>query len=262
MTAVPAARRMEFGAVVRSEWTKVRSIRSTVLCLGVVVVAMLGLALFMGARWAHQSGPIVGKFDATNVSLSGVYIAELVLGAFGVLVISSEYGTGMIRASFAAVPRRRAVLAAKLLVATGCSVLVGGAASLVAFVSCQALLSGKGVGTSLADPDARRAVLGAALFLGSVTLLGFGLGSALRHTAGALCAFFGVLFAPTAIVDLFPTSLRNELINYMPANAGSQIFTVNATHGALGPWQGLGVFTLYSIAAVLVGFVLVEMRDA
>ena len=248
--------------VVRSEWTKLRSVRSTTACFGALVVSMLGIAVLMGARWAHQSGPILGKFDATNVSLSGVYIAELVAGVVGALVISSEYGTGLIRATFAAVPVRRRVLVAKAVVVTGGVVIVGEVAALASFAVCQALLSHKGVGVSLGDPGALRAVLGSGLYLGAVTLLGFGLGAAIRHTAGALSTFFGVLFVPTALVDLLPTGLRNHVINYMPANAGSQIFTVNAVHGALGPWQGLAVFSCYSVAAVLIGLLLVEARDA
>jgi ABC-2 type transport system permease protein len=247
--------------VVRSEWTKLRSLRSTVACFGVLVVAMVGLAVFMGARWAHQSGSIVGDFDATNVSLSGVYIAELVVGTLGVLVIASEYGTGLIRATFSAVPRRRTVLVAKALVLTACVVTIGELASFASFGLCQALLVHKGAGVSLGYPGALRAVVGAGLYLGAVTLLGFGLGATLRNTAGGLSTFFGVLFVPTALVDLLPTSWRNELINYMPANAGSQIFTVDPVHGALGPWQGLGVFCCYSAAAVLLGLGLVSVRD-
>ena len=262
MTAPAVNRTLGFGNVVRSEWTKLRSLRSTTVCVGVIVLAMVGIAVVMGARWAHQSGPINGKFDATNVSLSGVYIAELVVGALGVLVISSEYGTGMIRASFAAVPQRRAVLLAKLVVVAACSVVVGELTSFASFTTCQALLAHKGVGVSLSDPGALRAVIGTGLYFGATTVLGFGLGAAIRHTAGALSTFYAVLFAPSALVDLLPTSLRNDLINYMPANAGSQIFTVNNSNRALGPWQGLGVFSLYALAALIAGIALVGARDA
>ena len=262
MTAMVEPRTLGFGNVVRSEWTKLRSLRSTTLCVGFIVLAMVGLAVVMGARWAHQSGPISGKFDATNVSLSGVYIAELVVGALGVLAISSEYATGMIRASFAAVPQRRAVLVAKLLVVTASSLVLGELTSFASFSVCQALLAHKGVGQSLSDPGALRAVFGTGLYFGAVAVLGFGLGAAIRHTAGALSTFFAVLFAPSALVDLLPTSLRNTVINYMPANAGTQIFTVNGSNRALGPWQGLGVFSLYAAGALIAGIALVGARDA
>jgi hypothetical protein len=251
-----------FGNVLRSEWTKLRSLRSTCWSAAFVVLATVGLGIFMGARWAHQSGPIPPGFDATNTSLSGTYIAQLIVGALGVLTITSEYATGMIRATFSAVPQRRTLLAAKAVVLALGTLVVAEAVCFVAFVSCQALLANKGVGVSLGDPGALRSVVGAGLYLTAAALLGFGLGAAIRHPAGGLSAFFGLLFAPSAIVDLLPTDWRNDLINYMPANAGSQIFTTDNVNGALGPWAGLGVFCLYAVAALVVGFVLTAVRDA
>jgi ABC-2 type transport system permease protein len=251
-----------FGNVLRSEQTKLRSLRSTAVCAGLAAVSMIGIAIAMGARWANQSGSIEGGFDATNVSLSGVYLAQIIVGTLGVLAISSEYTTGMIRATFAAVPQRRAVLAAKALVLGTATLVVGELTSFLSFWICQTFLARKGVGVSITDPGSLRAVVGAGLYLVAVALLGFGLGATIRHTAGALSAFFGILFAPTAIIDLLPTSWRNELIDYMPANSGSQVFAVVHTEGALGPWTGLGVFCLYVAAASITGLVLVSMRDA
>ena len=115
---------------------------------------------------------------------------------------------------------------------------------------------------SIADSGVLRSVVGAGLYLTAVALLGFALGATIRHTAGALSAFFAVLFAPTAIVDLFPSSWRNELINYMPANSGSQIFTVVKTQDALSPWTGFAVFGVYVVVALVAGVVLVTVRDA
>jgi ABC-type transport system involved in multi-copper enzyme maturation permease subunit len=255
-------RTLGFGNVLRSEWTKLRSLRSTVICTGVAVLFLVGIAIAMGVRWAQQQGPIVGEFDATSVSLSGIYLAQVILGALGVLAITSEYTTGMIRATLTAVPQRRAVLLAKGMVLAAATLVVGEIASFASFAIGQALLAPKHVGVSLADPGVLRAVAGGGLYLTAVALLGFGLGATIRHTAGALSAFFGVLFAPSALVDLLPTSWRNALIEYMPANAGSQIFTTVPTHGALAPWTGLGVFCLYALVAVLAGFLLVNARDA
>ncbi|MDT4972827.1 MAG: type transport system permease protein, partial [Pseudonocardiales bacterium] len=143
-----------FGNVLRSEWTKLRSLRSTCWSAAFVVLATVGLGIFMGARWAHQSGPIPPGFDATNTSLSGTYIAQLIVGALGVLTITSEYATGMIRATFSAVPQRRTLLAAKAVVLALGTLVVAEAVCFVAFVSCQALLANKGVGVSLGDPGA------------------------------------------------------------------------------------------------------------
>jgi ABC-2 type transport system permease protein len=262
VAAAAPATTVGFDNLLRSEWTKLRSLRSTYWCATCIVLATVGLGIFMGARWAHQSGPIPPGFDSTNTSLSGVYIAQIIVGALGVLTISSEYATGMIRATFSAVPQRRALLAAKAVVLALSTLVLAEVVCFVAFLSCQALLANKGAGVSLGDPGALRSVFGAGLYLTAAALLGFGLGAAIRHTAGGLSAFFGLLFAPSAIVDLLPTDWRNDLINYMPANAGSQIFTVYNNKGALGPWAGLGVFCLYAVAALATGFILTGLRDA
>lgn len=260
ITGQPAT--IGFGNVLRSEWTKLRSLRSTSWCASFVVLSVVGLAVFLGVRWSRQQGSMPDGFDATNVSLSGVYLAQIVLGAFGVLAISSEYTTGMIRTTFSAVPQRRTVLAAKALVVASSALALGEIVSFVAFGIGQALLTGKHAGVSLADPGVFTAVFGAGFFLAAVTLLGFGLGATIRHTAGALSAFFGILFAPNAIVDLLPTGLRNDIINYLPMNAGNQILVTTHTQDALAPWSGFGVFCVYVAVALLAGFTLVRTRDA
>jgi ABC-2 type transport system permease protein len=251
-----------FGNLLRSEWTKLRSLRSTWLCVALSVLAMLGLAIATGARWAHQSGPMPDGFDATNVSLSGAYLTEIIVGALGVMMISSEYATRMIRATFAAVPQRRSLLAAKGIVLAGTTLALSEILSFASFGIGQALLSGKHAGVSLSDPGVLRAVTGCGLYLTLVALLGFGLGAMIRHTAGAISAFFGILFALNPIVDLLPTSWRNDIINYLPLNAGTQIFTIVNNKNALGPWTGLGVFAIYTAGALIFGMLVVNARDA
>ena len=245
-----------FGNLLLSEWTKLRTLRSNRLSVIVIVLGTIGLGVFMGARWAHQHGSLGPGFDATNVSLSGVYLVQILVGVIAAMAISSEHTTGMIRASFCAVPQRRALIAAKALVVAVATLVLGEVSCFVAFGSGQALLAGKHAGVSLADPGVLSAVFGSGLYLTLVAVLGFGLGTAIRHTAGALAAFFGVLFAPSALVDLLPTSWRNTVIEYLPANAGSQILTLVHKQGALSAWAGLGVFGLYALGAVLAGFAL------
>lgn len=257
-----SVRTVGFGNVLRSEWTKLRSLRSMMLCAGLIVIAMIGIALALGIRWSRQTGAMPDDFDPTLVSLSGVYLAQIVVGAVGVLTISSEYTTGMIRASFSAVPQRPAVLAAKALVLSAAMLVLGEITGFASFTLGQALLAHKHAGASLGDPGVLRAVAGAGLYLPAVALLGFGLGAVVRHTAGALSSFFGILFAPSALADLLPASWRDAIIEYLPANAGSQIFTIVQKDGALAPWTGLGVFCLYAVAAVAAGFALVSRRDA
>ena len=251
-----------FANLLRSEWTKLRSVRSSWVSLAVAVVAMLLVAGLMGARWAHlldTGKDTLGDVDPTDVTMSGLFIAQVVFGALGVLAISSEYGTGMIRATIGAVPQRRTMLAAKALVVTGVALVFGEVLCFASFWLGQALMGRWGA--SLSDPGVLRAVAGGGLYLGAVTLLGFGLGATVRHSAGALSSFFGILFALSAISDLLPTDLRNRVINYMPANAGSQIFTHAHTHGALAPWTGFGVFCCYAAAALIAGFALIGLHD-
>lgn len=264
--SAPAMTTVGFPNLLRSEWTKLRSVRSTAWCLAIVAVAMIGLAVLMGVRWADvlaaESADKRSGFDPTNTTLAGVYIAQIVLGALGVLVISGEYGTGLIRASLAAVPQRRLFLAAKMLVVAATALVVGEVLSFAAFGIGQALLDRRGFGTSLSAPGVLRAVAGAGLNLTGITLLAFGLGALLRHAAAALSTLFGVLFALPALSDLLPTSWRNHVINYLPLNAGSQIFVTVPAHGALSPWHGLLVLCCYPLVVLVLAFVLVERRDA
>ena len=156
-----------------------------------------------------------------------MYLAQIAIGTLGVLVISSEYGTGMIRATLSAVPQRRAVLAAKARL-RACTLMVGELLTFAAFVIGQAILStahahvsGIQASASLIDRSLR-AVIGGGLYLTAVGLLGFGLGALIRHTAGALSAFFGVLFASArSLTCCRPRGATHH--DYMPANAGSQI---------------------------------------
>jgi hypothetical protein len=194
--------------------------------------------------------------------LTGFFLVQVAVGALGVLTISSEYGTGMIRATFGAVPQRRTLLAAKGLVFAATAFVISEALSFLAFWISQAILHSQHAGMSLGQGAALRATFGGGLYITAMGLLGFGLGALIRHTAGALSAFFGIVFASSALVDLLPTSWRNDIMKFMPINAGSQILSTQPTHDALGPWAGLGVLCLYGLAAITVATVLLNRRDA
>jgi ABC-2 type transport system permease protein len=259
------AQTIGFANLLTSEWTKLRSVRSTYVTALTAALATVAIAALLCLRYVSeyaQLGPDDRQGDLTNFSLSGVYIAQIALGALGVLVISGEYGTGMIRATFTAVPQRRPLLAAKGLVLAAVTAVLGEIMSFSAFGIGQGILSGKHLGVALGDPGVLRAVTGAGLYLAATALLGFGLGALIRHTAGALSAFFGLLYASTALTDLLPTAWRNRAINYMPVNAGSQVMTVTHTPGSLGAWTGLGVFTCYAAVTITAAVMLVKHRDA
>jgi ABC-2 type transport system permease protein len=247
----------------RSEWTKLRSVRSAVWTILAVLLATAGTGAFTCARWVaefHAGQQDRLGFDAALTSLTGIYLAQVAVGALGVLTITSEYSTGMIRASLSAVPQRRALLAVKGGVFAAAALAGGELVSFATFGIGQAILHQAGAGLSLSDGAALRAAFGGGLYLTAVGLLGYAFGALVRNSAGALAAFFGLLFASTAVIDLLPTQWRNDAIPYMPANAGSQIITTIHGPNALSPWAGIGVFTCY-VAVVMTAALVLAGRD-
>ena len=262
--APPPSPLSDFGAVMRAEWTKLCTVRSTFWTALFAALSVIGFATGTCAQWAHtlsQHRDRLSDLDPTTASLTGIYLAQLAVGTLGILIISAEYSTGMIAATLNAIPRRRTVLAAKALTFTLATLAFGQLVSFAAFSLGQAILSTQHAGVSLSQPTALRATVGAGLYLSAVGLLGFGIGAAVRHTAGAMAALFGLLFLPSALADLLPPSVH-YVIEYMPANSGSQIFTAHQEAPALAPWTGFAVFGLYVLASLLAALVLTERRDA
>jgi ABC-2 type transport system permease protein len=251
-----------FAEVLRSEFCKFRSVRSTFWALAaaagfnVAVAVVLGLFL-PGALSAHEKATL----DSTRLSLGGLHLSQIAIGVLGVLVITSEYGTGMIRATLGAVPQRRLMLAAKTIVFAAAALIVGILASFAAYFAFQAFVSGS-LRTSFSDPGVLRAVIGAGLYLVVLGLLGVGLGAVIRSSAGAVAALFGLLFVPALLVALLPDSWQNTIGPYLPMQAGTAVFSVHHEAHTLGPWQGFGVFCLYAAAALAVAFALINRRDA
>ena len=253
-----------FAGVLRSEARKLGTVRSTFWILlaamgfNVVTAALLGL-LLPGHLSAHQKATI----DSVRLSLGGLHLSQIAVGLLGVLAVTSEYSSGMIRATLAAVPQRRLLLTAKALVLTATVAATGIAACLAAYLVFQAFLpAGDAMRTTLTDPGVLRAVTGAGLYLTVLGLLGFGLGTVLRSSAGAVAALFGVLFVPTLLVALLPSSWQDTIGPYLPMNAGDAIYIVRPEAHTLQPWTGFGVFCLYAAAALAAGFVLISRRDA
>jgi ABC-type transport system involved in multi-copper enzyme maturation permease subunit len=241
--------------LVRSEWAKFRTVRSTYWSLIAAVVAMVGLgALISAVQSAHQVG-----FDAVSTSLSGVLLAQLAIGVLGVLFVTSEYSTGMIRTTFSAAPQRRIVIATKAAVFGVVAFVIGTLTSLVTFLVGQAVMSSHGV--SLSSPGALRSVIGVGLYLGVLAVFAVGLGTIIRSTAGAISALFGLILVIPAVAQALPSSIQNSLDKYLPSNAGQAIFHTIKDTSTLSPWVGLGVFTLYAAAALAGGLLLVARRD-
>ena len=199
-----------------------------------------------------------------RLSLAGLHLSQIAIGVLGALVITSEYGTGMIRATFSAVPQRRLVLTVKAIVFALTALLVGIASCFAAYYTFEAFLSGQGLESSIGDPGVLRAVIGGGLYLSMLGMLGLGLGLIIRSSAGTIATLFGLLFVPSILVATLPGSWQNRIGPFLPMNAGEQIFiAVNRTDpNALSPWSGFGVFSLYAAAALIAGFYLINRRDA
>jgi hypothetical protein len=247
--------------VIASEWLKFRSLHSTVIVLG---AAMLGMVLF-GAIIAHNTRSPAGLDPEDVVAsgpLQGYYLGQLLMAALGVLVVSGEYSTGMIRATLAAVPRRQPVLIAKVVVFT---VVVGSAmiaASVVAFLVAQAFLSGYRPTYSLADGSTLRVVIGTGVYLTLVGLLGSALAWIIRSTPGALVAVVGLILILPVLFELVLPSWGTYIAAYLPTGAGASFSTSLAQPHALSPWVGLGVMVAWVVVGLTVASVVLRRRDA
>jgi ABC-2 type transport system permease protein len=254
--------------VVRSEWTKLWTLRSTRWSLLVAVVAMAGLGPVVAAaqlgRWSSMSAHDRAIWDSINVGVSGHFLAQLAIGVLGVLVIGGEYSTGMIRSSLMAVPKRLPVLWAKLAVFAAATFVLMLAATLVSFLGVQAIASSHHVQHSLTDGNALRVVLGNALYLSVLGLLGVGLGALLRNTAAGISAFVAVMFVLPTIADLLPSSVGDAVTPYMPIDAGTTVST-NTFEGAqhhLSTWGGFAVFCGYTAIVIAAAAIRLRRRDA
>jgi ABC-type transport system involved in multi-copper enzyme maturation permease subunit len=227
---------------------------------------MIGLSAIVCAVYVAQYDSINAKdratFNAASFSLTGGFLAQLAIAVLGVLVITNEYGSGMIRATFAAVPQRLTVLTAKAVVFAGVTLVVTTTASFIAFFLGQSILSAKGIGVGIGSPDALRIVLGTGLYLAVLGLLALALGTIIRKTAGAIALVFGLIFVLPGIVTLLPSSM-DSIQKFLPSNAGQAL--VDGTRrgtAALSPWVGFGVFCIYAAVAMVVAGVLLVRRDA
>lgn len=251
-------------AVVHSEFIKLRSVRSTYWTLLAAVVFNVALAVVVAAVIPGAlSEEDKRTVDAVRLSLAGLHLSQIAVGVLGVLAISSEYGTGSIRATLSAVPRRRTVLVAKATVFATVALAVGVVSCFAAYVAFEAVNTDAALQSSISDSGVLRAVTGGGLYLAVLGLLGLGLGGIIRSTAGAIAVLFGMLFVPPILFELLPRTWQSTVGPYLPMEAGSQIFIAQtrAPEG-LGAWTGMAVFSLYALAAVVGSLVLIERRDA
>jgi hypothetical protein len=269
-TPVPArvpALKVTQGRVLLSEFTKFRSLRSTMWTLLTGVVLMIGIgALFSGvtaSQFHTFSAADRATFNPVSTSLNGVAFAVVAFGVLGVLLMSGEYGTGMIRSSLTAVPRRLPVLWGKLAVFAATIFSVSLVASFISFFLGQALLSTHHLGVSITAPDALRSVIGAALYVTAAGLIGVALGALLRNTAAGISTFAAVFFVIPPLAGLLPASISNHLAPYLPSNAGGVIWGGAANvHNALSPWTGFALLCGYAAVLIAAGAWRLRRSDA
>jgi ABC-2 type transport system permease protein len=294
----PAAGQAGLAGALASEFTKIRSVRSTYWTLGALFVVSVGLGIAItagtAANFANNPGNKAG-FDATQASLGAFFeLGQLIIAVIGAMVITSEYSTGMIRTSLTAMPRRGVVYAAKAIVFTAVTLVVSLITAFVAFFTGQAIYSPKGVAASLfhnasipananvnCNPNSGctatfyghdvittstvlTAIIGTVLFVTIVALIAYGVGAIVRHTAGTIAIVIALLFIVPILEHTLPDTWRWDLMRFLP-DAANQV--VSATVGSPNPhlwstWPQLGVTALWAVALVGIGAVLFRKRDA
>ena len=259
-------RRSLLWAAISSEWTKLRSVRSTVYSLLVTIAITIGFGALLS--WAFVSRyDSLGvqdriSFDGTAHSLRGLFLSQLAIGVLGVLIISSEYTTGLIRPTLTAMPQRRTVLAAKTIVFGSVALVVAIASCFPAFLIGQSILATKHINVSLGDPQVFRAVCGATAYLVFVGLLGLGLGTIVRRTAGAISALFGLVLVLPLLALALPSPWNHDVSKILPGQAGQAMFSVRPDPDLLSAGGGALVCLIWLVGTYILATVAISRRDA
>ncbi|WP_077796703.1 ABC transporter permease [Streptomyces sp. JHA26] len=251
--------------VVRSEWTKIRSVASTVWTLSLAVVVTVALGMLISALAKNEFGDMSERerlfFDPTFISFAGMSLGQLAMIVFGVLVVANEYSSGMIRTSLAAVPQRGTFLFSKIVVATGLALVVSMVTSFVTFFLGQVMLGD--LKASIGDPGVLRAVIGGGLYMTLIAVFSMGVAAMLRSpmlSLGILMPFFFLISNILGNVDV-----TKKVGQFLPDQAGSKIMQVVTPiddDTPYGPWGGLGIMVLWVVAALVGGYLVLKRRDA
>lgn len=251
-----------FGRVLRSEWIKYRSLRSTWAVLGVTVLAMLVLALVIGYNTRHLTGNQDANDLVPSSPLQGSDLAQLLVGALGVLIVSGEFSTGMIRSTFAAVPKRLPVLWAKLVVFVISTAVVMTAVSIVAFLASQALIGHYRTAYSLSSPGALHVVLGTGLYLTMIGVIGMMIAWIVRSTPGSLVTFVALILVLPALFANFLQNWGKTVSQYSLPQAGSSFTSSLPDAPHLSAWNGFWVMLAWVVAATVAAVITLRRRDA
>ena len=253
--------------VVRSEWTKFITVRSTLWSLGVgILLTLLFPILFAAvtsAHWGTMSPHERADRHPMDIALAGVNVAQLAIAVLGVLVITAEYSTGMIRSTFLAVPKRLPVLWAKLGVFAVVSFALTLPAVIVSFYTSQAILNRHHIlQTSISSPGVLRVIVGSALYVMGVGVFALAFGAIIRNTAGGISAFVGIFFVIPPLMNVLPLSWNNAISKWLPSEAGRQLFALTRDPSRFAQWPSGAIFLGYCVLAIAIAAVLLVRRDA
>lgn len=260
--------RVNAWGVVRSEWIKAMGLRSTWWTLGVAVVVMIGLCAVVAFPMASVADELsVGGQDPVLMSLAlGLGFGQLAVAVLGVLVITGEFSTGSIRSTFAAVPRRTGVLVGKGVVLAILVGIAGAVATAVSFGLAVLAFSGTAYQFDSSDSTMWRVVLGTVLYLVTLALFSLGVGSILRNSTGSIFTLVAILFVLPSVAQIAGAFESTRWIatvgQYLPTSAGQQLLATVIPVDALSPWQGYGVFAIWTVVVLLIGWLLTKKRDA
>lgn len=258
----PTAQPVTLRRVLASEWLKFWTLRSTVAVLGGAMVGMVLIAVIVAVNTRRLTPNLQPNDLVPSATLQGYYLGQLLIGALGVLFVSGEYSTGMIRSTLVAVPKRLPVLWAKLLVFFSIVIVAMTAVSVVAFLVAQAVLAQTRPGFSLGDPHVVRVVIGTGIYLTLIGLIGAALGWIVRSTPGALVAYVATVLVFPVLFRTVLGSWGKHVAEFLPTQAGASFSTSLLEPPALSPWTGLGVLALWVVGSLTVAAVLLKRRDA
>lgn len=275
-----AVHRVTFWRVLRAEWIKFRTLRSTVWTAVVTAVVMVGFALMMAAimrastenpemqeGMAQDPGLQAMGMTGTTVITLGYSFGQLAIAVLAALVVTNEYSTGMVRSTFAAVPHRLPALWAKLVVIVVATVVIISLALGVAYLVTMPLLDDAGLAVDLSEPDQVRALLGCVLYLATVAAFSLGVGTLMRHTAGAIFTLVALFFVLpiifSIVVSATDAAWTDQVNKLLPSVAGERIIATGPTPDTLlEPWTGYGVLAAYTVVLLVGAAVAIRRRDA
>jgi ABC-2 type transport system permease protein len=253
-----------FRAVAQMEWQKLRTVRSTWYIVALFAAGMIGLAVLALSHESYAQMSATGRasFDPTYDGFLGLVPGQLLLGALGVLTITTEFSSGMIRATFAAAPRRPLVLAAKAAVLGAVTLAAGEIFAFAAFFAGQATLKAPAPHATLGQPGVLRAVLMAGAYPALIALIGLGVGAIIRHTAGAICAVVGVVFVLPLLFSALSLSMQNTAQKFLPDTMWNSLTAVKPVAHMLSPGLTFGLLCAYAMVALAAGAWALTRRDA